>query len=90
MVIHHKTMKGDFTYFFRNALRYKAEEIKTFLKSQIHKHGSVPRVRHSALNDRHKALRPFFIAYLMCFAMTFVVNSQIVLRQADVIILVLK
>jgi hypothetical protein len=26
----------------------------------------------------------------MCFAMTFVVNSQIVLRQADVIILVLN
>jgi hypothetical protein len=30
------------------------------------------------------------MAHLMCFAMTFVVNSQIVLRQADVIILVLK
>jgi hypothetical protein len=35
-------------------------------------------------------VRSFFIAHLMCFAVTFVVNSQIVLRQADVIILVLK
>jgi hypothetical protein len=44
-------------------------------------------------NDRYRTLvevRSFFIAHLVCFAMTFVVNSQIVLRQADVIILVLK